>query len=87
MESSPALPVRGGEVGPLPYQDLDHVVVTAGGSNVQTGPPGVVRHFEELRGPGEEEPHHSDMARDAGQVEGDVATRLTGSVHLTQAEM
>ena len=82
MESSPALPVRGGEVGPLPYQDLDHVVVTAGGSHVQASPPSVVRDFEELRGPGEEEPDHSNMSSDAGQVERDVAARLTGRVNL-----
>ena len=87
MESSPALPVRGGEVGPLPYQDLHHVVVTAGSSHVQASPASVVRDFEELRGPGEEEADHADMAGDAGQVEGDVATRLTGRVNLAQAEM
>ena len=54
---------------------------------MQTSSARIVSDLEELSGPGEEEPHHSHMASDAGQVEGDVATRLTGSVHLTQAEM
>ena len=87
MQGSPALPVRGGEVGPLAYQHLHHVVVTAGRGYVQAGPPSVVRHFEELGGPGEEEAHHANMAGDAGQVEGDVATGLTGRVNLAEAEM
>ena len=46
-----------------------------------------VLDLEKLRGPGEEEADHADMAGDAGQVEGDVATRLTGRVNLAQAEM
>ena len=49
---------------------------------MQTSPPGVVRDFEELCGPGEEEADHPHMAGDAGKVERDVATGLTGRVNL-----
>ena len=51
---------------------------------MKTGPASIVSDLEQLSGPGEEEPHHPDVASDAGQVQGDVATGLRGSVNLAQ---
>ena len=50
--------------------------------HVETRPARVVGDLEELGGPGEEEAHHAHVARDAGQVQGDVAAGLAGSVNL-----
>ena len=63
--------------------DLHHVVVARGCGHVKTGLAGVVGHLEQLGGAGEEEAHHPHVAGDAGEVEGDVATRLTGGVNLS----
>ena len=61
---------------------LDHVVVSRCCCHVETRSARVVGDLEELGGPGEEEAHHAHVSRDAGQVQGDVAAGLAGSVNL-----